>query len=243
MNYSSMQNSMILEDDTLLPDDLWGQEDLELALLQDQDFSRQTTMETVQSAFSRQTSMEMGNAAFSRQITPHVGYVPTFEPLQRPTVEIRTSHSPSGSSQDSTQDSDGQRVIRLMEHLMEPLKPESERCNYNYNYDDGVNTDDEITDVNDITKCLFDEGSNKDNFENCAGDEVRKFGESGYNNMPYGFVSPKALNGGGLGYSFEGRPDMNCAIQNTFLHFSPDVRETQPMRRSNSLGALPLRGL
>jgi hypothetical protein len=253
MPFNSVQNSMILEDevDTMQQDDYWGmpsQDDLEVVLMQDRDFSRQTSMETVQSTFSRQVSQEMGNNPFGRQQTPLLtaAYLqpPAFHP-PRPAVEMRTSHSPAGSSQESTQDSDSQRVISisLMEHLAEPVKSQ-ESGKYDYNYDDAVNTDDEIEDVNDITKCLFDEGSCKDNIDHGLGNEVRKFGtpcdndEKGNYNM-FGYVSPKTANGA---MAFEGRPVLNCAIQNTFLHFSPGL-DAQPLRRSNSLGALPLRGL
>lgn len=268
--FNSVQNSMIREDEVLHHDSMqqeeyWGmpsQDDLEVVLMQDRDFSRQSSMETVHSTFSRQVSQEMGSNPFGRQQTPlGSGQTPllfqqtpptnaypqstAFHPQQRIVVEMRTSHSPTGSSQESTQDSDSQRVIRLMEHLVAEPDNKNQESRHDYNYDDAVNTDDEIEDVNDITKCLFDEGSYKDNLDNSVGSEVRKFGmpcdngeSSGYN--MYGYISPKTSHGA---MAFQGQPVLNCNIQNTFLHFSPDLGDAQPLRRSNSLGALPLRGL
>merc|ERR1719231_1382275 len=143
----------VLHHDSMQQEEYWGmssQDDLEVVLMQDRDFSRQSSMETVHSTFSRQVSQEIGNNPFGRQQTPlGSGQTPllfqqtpptnvypqstAFHPQQRIVVEMRTSHSPTGSSQESTQDSDSQRVIRLMEHLVAEPDSKNQESRYDYN--------------------------------------------------------------------------------------------------------------
>lgn len=93
----------------------------------DRDFSRQSTFEDCMSNFSRQNSITVQEhgvqgVGYYRQTSP---FVPTLATISRhqPVAHRRNSHSPAGSEESlafyKSEDSEGQRIIRLMEHLID----------------------------------------------------------------------------------------------------------------------------